>query len=63
MYDNRNLTCLVSGFASLFLAATSASAVQFSFLDPGYTQQIYAGPGVGVPAPGQPQTRCWPASA
>ena len=29
---------------TLLLAASSASAAQFTFLDPGYTQQIYAGP-------------------
>lgn len=32
-----------------FLAAAPAAAVQFSILDPAYTQQIYAGPNVGLP--------------
>jgi hypothetical protein len=49
MNHYRNTTCFVAGLASLLLATASASAVQFSFLDPGYTQQIYAGPGVGIP--------------
>jgi hypothetical protein len=31
------------------LIAGPAAAAQFSFLDPGYTQQIYAGPNVGLP--------------
>ncbi len=31
------------------LLGPAASGVQFSFLDPAYTQQIYAGPNVGIP--------------
>jgi hypothetical protein len=38
----------VSAFASLLITA-SAGAVQFTTLDPAYTQQIYAGPNVGLP--------------
>lgn len=34
---------------NLLLAASRVSAVQFSYLDPAYTQQIYAGPNVGLP--------------
>lgn len=32
------------------LTVAPAGAVQFSFLAPGYTQEIYAGPNVGIPA-------------
>jgi hypothetical protein len=36
-------------FGSAFAALDSAKAVQFTFLDPAYTQEIYAGPRVGLP--------------
>ena len=49
MHQYRNLVCLVSGLACLFLAAAPAMAVQFTYLDPGYVQEIYAGPNVGLP--------------
>lgn len=41
----------LSGFAffALYSFAGTAAAVQFTFLDPAYTQQIYAGPNVGLP--------------
>src|SRR5215213_2952157 len=42
----------VSGYVSALacvLLAAPAAAVQFTFLDPAYTQQIYAGPNVGLP--------------
>ena len=54
MKDNRtsNQSCLKSfsiAACSCFLLAGPAAAAQFSFLDPAYTQQIYAGPNVGLP--------------
>jgi hypothetical protein len=44
----KNHFCFVSGLAGLLLAASSAPAVQFSFLNPAYTQEIYAGPVIPV---------------
>ena len=49
---NRNtLRLICSSLLALtpFVFACPVSAVQFSFLDPAYTQQIYAGPNVGLP--------------
>ncbi len=45
----KNVVCIVPALIYLVLATTPAPAVQFSFLDPAYTQQIYAGPNVGLP--------------
>jgi hypothetical protein len=45
----KNVFCFVSALACLVLAAATAPAVQFSTLDPAYTQEIYAGPVVGLP--------------
>ena len=42
-----NVFCFVSALTCLVLAAATAPAVQFSTLDPAYTQEIYAGPVVG----------------
>lgn len=44
-----NVFCFVSALTCLVLAAATAPAVQFSTLDPAYTQEIYAGPVVGLP--------------
>jgi hypothetical protein len=49
MFNYRNLVCLAVAVSSAWLAAGSVEAVQFSYLDPLYTQQIYAGPNVGLP--------------
>jgi hypothetical protein len=49
MYQHRNLICSLSSLACLFLVAVPAKAVQFTYLDPGYVQEIYAGPNVGLP--------------
>src|SRR4051794_3726381 len=43
-----NVLCFVSAFTCMVLAAATAPAVQFSTLDPAYTQEIYAGPVVPV---------------
>jgi hypothetical protein len=45
----RNLVAFVTSSACLMLVAGPAAATQFSFLDPAYTQEIYAGPGPYVP--------------
>ena len=45
----KNIVYFISALTYLILAAEPAPAVQFSFLDPAYTQEIYAGPRVGLP--------------
>jgi hypothetical protein len=45
----KNLVCCVAGLLCVLIAAGRAPAVQFSYLDPAYTQEIYAGPNVGLP--------------
>jgi hypothetical protein len=44
-----NFVCCVAGLICVLIAAERAAAVQFSFLNPAYTQEIYAGPNVGLP--------------
>ena len=45
----KNFFCFVSCLTCILLAAASAPAVQFSSLNSAYTQEIYAGPNVGLP--------------
>src|SRR5215210_4355471 len=45
----KNFYCLMFGLTCVLLGAASAPAVQFSTLNPAYTQEIYAGPVVGLP--------------
>ena len=45
----KNIVYFIPALTYLILAAGPAPAVQFSFLDPAYTQEIYAGPRVGLP--------------
>jgi hypothetical protein len=45
----KNFFCFVLCLTCLMLIAASAPAAQFSTLDPAYTQEIYAGPVVGLP--------------
>ncbi len=45
----KNIFCFFLALTCLVLAAAQVTAVQFSFLDPAYTQDIYAGPNVGLP--------------
>ena len=51
--NDRLLAGLLSAMALLLLVAP-APAAQFSFLDGAYTQQIYAGPNVGLPGAWMP---------
>jgi hypothetical protein len=44
----KNFYCLVSSLTCILLATAAAPAVQFSTLNPAYTQEIYAGPVVPV---------------
>jgi hypothetical protein len=44
-----NFVYFVSALTCVLLAAGPAPAVQFTYLDPAYTQEIYAGPRVGLP--------------
>ena len=44
----KNVVFFVSALTGLLLAAATAPAVQFSTLDPAYTQEIYAGPIIPV---------------
>jgi hypothetical protein len=46
--NHRTILGLSFGMACI-LSAQPAVAVQFTFLDPAYTQDIYAGPNVGLP--------------
>ncbi len=48
---NNTYRILLGALAALtgFIPTRPAPAVQFSFLDPAYTQQIYAGPNIGAP--------------
>jgi len=46
-FDRITFGCVATAIYLLF--ASQAQAVQFSFIDPAYTQQIYAGPNVGLP--------------
>ena len=46
---------IVSSATLVMLMVAAAQAVQFSYLDPNYVQEIYTGPLVGGPAwPGLP---------
>jgi hypothetical protein len=45
----KNIVCFVIALTCLLAATARVPAVQFTFLDPAYTQQIYAGPNVGLP--------------
>src|SRR3954469_9970395 len=45
----KNIVCFVAALTCVLIATNPAPAVQFSFLDPAYTQEIYAGPNVGLP--------------
>src|SRR5205807_7446157 len=54
MSNQKNKTSILYSSVSFsaltcFLLAASASAAQFTTLNPAYTQQIYAGPNVGLP--------------
>src|SRR5687768_4555420 len=50
IYHNRDrLVFLSLSVMAVCLLSGPAVAVQFSFLDPAYTQEIYAGPNVGLP--------------
>jgi hypothetical protein len=45
----KHVVYYLAALACIAWTAAPASAVQFSFLDPAYTQEIYAGPIVGLP--------------
>jgi hypothetical protein len=54
---SHNFVRLAAGFSSLLLVlllTMPAAAVQFTTLDPAYTQTIYAGPNVGLPGAWMP---------
>jgi hypothetical protein len=42
-YFNKSMSS-VSALVTAMLFANPAHAIQFSYLDPGYVQEIYAGP-------------------
>lgn len=45
----KNVLCFVLALTCFLLAAAPVPAAHFSYLDPAYTQEIYAGPNVGLP--------------
>ena len=49
MFHLKSLFCFVLTLTCTLVTTAEVSATQFSFLDPAYTQQIYAGPNVGLP--------------
>src|SRR6266436_2032439 len=49
MFRQTKLFCFVLTLTCTLVTTAKLSATQFSFLDPAYTQQIYAGPNVGLP--------------
>jgi hypothetical protein len=49
MFHLKHLFCFIMTVFYILTTSPRVSATQFSFLDPAYTQQIYAGPNVGLP--------------